>query len=86
MAQRRSRLVMPRSFGFSYAGDLAGVGSQSKPEALELRIRVLRDFERSLAQKRGTPPTFLASVHDLVAEAEAELDRINGEPPRSGET
>ena len=62
------------------------MGSQSKAGALELRIRVLRDLERSLAEKRGTPPAFLASVHDLVTEAEAELDRFNRKPPRPGET
>ena len=54
-------------------------------EAVAERIRVLRDLARSLAQKPGTPPAFLASVHKLLLEAEAEFDRANGEQSRSAE-
>jgi hypothetical protein len=58
------------------------VASVRNTQAVEERIRMLRKIARTLAQRPGTPPAFLASVHELLLEAEAERGRINGKPSR----
>ena len=50
------------------------MGSETHREsALETRIRLLRELERSAAEKRDASATMLAAIRELLLEAEAEL-------------
>jgi hypothetical protein len=52
------------------------MGSETNREtALETRIRLLRDIERSAAAKPDVHAAVLAAIHDLLTDAEAELGR-----------
>jgi hypothetical protein len=42
--------------------------------ALETRIRLLRELERSVADKPDVPAAFLAAIRELLMEAEAEAE------------
>ena len=53
-----------------------------KEDALESRIRLLQDVERSTAEKPDVSAAILAAIHELLLEAEAELghERWAGAP------
>jgi hypothetical protein len=50
-------------------------GESRIESALEARVRLLRDLEQSAAAKTDPSAALLAAIHELLVEAEAELDQ-----------